>query len=377
MQAGFWLATGHPAVTPSAQLPTCARCGAAAQLLASFCAGCGHDFRTCAQLPEQTQLLENWAQPEDEPIECILGSHNLLVALRQTGWADFWSPYQAARLQRLPVQAEVEAAALSDNLLVTVSRNRVEVIHLTPALRQDPCRYDRGSRFEAPGPLASPLAAAGRKLAWVAGSELVCHQVLPSGLAPAWRRPWKGNCGALAWNEQGLWALQGDRLALYRAEDGDRLLHLQLPASPLSLSLQGREAWVCGHQGELWLCHSGAIQRNWPGRGETCFSFATSPSHVIQCSGRRLHVLSQRSGRQHLLEVPQPCVLPPVLGPQWAVLVSYEGMVYHLTLSQEYPRVAQARRPFSSFEPIVIQPVLAGPRLFLAGPEGQLAGWLL
>ncbi|MBX3166199.1 MAG: hypothetical protein KF760_02260 [Candidatus Eremiobacteraeota bacterium] len=358
-------------------MPTCARCGAAAQLLANFCARCGQDLRHSAGLPVETQLLENWTQPEDDPIECLLGSHTLLAALRQTGWADFWSPYQVARLQRLPVQAGAEAAALADNLLVSLRSQQVEVLHLTPALRQDACRFDRGSRFAAPGPLASPLAAKGRKLAWVAGSELVCHQVLPSGLAPAWSRPWKGLCNALAWNEEGLWALQGESLALYRAEDGERLTRLQLPAPPLSLSLQGREAWVCGHQGELWLCHSGTIQRNWPGRGDTCFSFATNASHVIQCSGRRLHVLNQRSGRQHLLEVPQPCVLPPVLGPGWAVLVSYEGMVYHLALDQEYPRVAQARRPFSSFEPIMIQPVLAGPRLFLAGPEGQLAGWVL
>lgn len=377
MQAGFWLATGHPAVTPGTHLPLCARCGAAAQLLANFCARCGQDLRPGAGLPAQTQLLENWAQPEDEPIECLLGSHALLAALRHSGWVDLWSPYQAARLQRLPVQAGVEAASLADNLLICLRGESVEVLHLTPALRQDVCRFDRNSRFAAPGPLASPLATSARKLAWVAGSELVCQQVLPSGLAPAWSRPWKGKCGALAWNEEGLWALQQESLSLYRSEDGERLLHLQLPTPPLSLSLQGRDAWVCGHQGELWLFQSGTLQRNWPGRGETCFSFATSACHVIQCSGRRLHILNQRSGRQHLLEVPQPCVLPPVMGPQWAVLVSYEGMVYHLALDQELPRVAQARRPFSTFEPIMIQPVVAGPRLFLAGPEGQLAGWML
>lgn len=377
METGFWLATGHPAVTPGPHSPSCARCGAAAQLLASFCARCGQNLRAGCELPAQTQLLENWAQPEDQPIECLLGGHTLLAAVRQTGWVDLWSPYQTARLQRLPVQAGIEAAALSDNLLVSLRRNVLEVLHLTPSLRQDRCRFDRNARFELTGPLASPLASAGRNLAWVAGSELVCHRVQPGGLVPAWSRPWKGSCSGLAWNDEGLWALQGASLILYRATDGEALLQLQLPAPPLSLSLQGREAWVCGHQGELWLCHSGAIQRNWPGRGETCFSFATSPAHVIQCSGRRLHVLSQRSGRQHLLEVPQPCVLPPVLGPQWAVLVSYEGMVYHLALDQEYPRVAQARRPFSSFEPLMVPPVLAGPRLFLAGPEGQLAGWLL
>lgn len=377
MEAGFWLATVHPAVTPGPLPVTCACCGAVPQLLANFCARCGQDLRLSCALPKQTNLLESWSQPEDEPIECLLGTHSLLAVLRLSGWVDFWSPHQTARLQRLPIQSGPEAAALSDNLLISLRQDQVEVLHLTPALRKDPCRFDRNSRFSAQGPLNSPLAVAGRNLAWVAGSELVCYQVVPSGLKPAWQQPWKGNCCALAWNEEGLWTLQETALILHSARDGERLLRLELPGPALGLSLQGREAWVCGSQGELWLCHSGTVQRNWQGRGETCFSFATSPSHVIQCSGRRLHVLNQRSGRQHLLEIPQPCVLPPLMGPQWAVLVSYEGMVYHLALDQEQPRVTQARRPFSSFEPIMIRPVLAGPRLFLAGPEGQLAGWLL
>jgi len=377
MQAGFWLATVHPAVTPGPIGQACAHCGAAAQLLANFCARCGYDLRHSGQLPAQTHLAESWWQPEDEPIECLLGSHALLAVVRQTGWVDLWDPSQTARLQRLPLQQGVEAAALIDNLLVTIRGQQVEVLHLTPALRQDPCRFDRNGRFTTGGPLASPLASQGRKLAWVAGSELICYQVEPSGLKFAWSRPWKGACHGLAGNAAGLWGLQDGVLLLHAWRDGDRLIRIELPGPALSLSLQEEETWVCGHQGELWLCHSGAIQRNWPGRGETCFGFATSPTHVIQCSGRRLHILSQRSGRQHLLEIPQPCVLPPLPGPQWAVLVSYEGMVYHLTLAQEPPRVAQARRPFSSYEPIMIVPVVAGPRLFLAGPEGQLAGWLL
>ena len=377
MQAGFWLATDHPAVTPGPISWNCAACGAAGQLLANFCARCGRDLRDPGGLPAQTILQESWSQPQDDPIECLLGNHALLAALRQTGWVDLWTPYQNGRLQRLPIPAGVEAAALLDNLLVTVRQQQVEVLHLTPSLRQDSCRYDRNVRFESPGPLASPLASSERRLAWVAGSELICQQVLPSGLKTAWRLPWKGSCRALAWNEQGLWLLQENHLTLHSESHGELLLRLDLPGPALALSLQGQEVWVCGEQGELWLYQAGVLQRNWPTRGETCFSFATSPGHVIQCSGRRLRILHQRSGRQHLLEIPQPCVLPPVIGPQWAVLVSYEGMVYQLGLDQEQPRVSQARRPFSSFEPIMIQPVVAGPRLFLAGPEGQLAGWLL
>ncbi|MBN9413883.1 MAG: hypothetical protein J0I12_00535 [Candidatus Eremiobacteraeota bacterium] len=365
-------------MTPGPISQNCAGCGAAGQLLANFCSRCGQDLRGAAGgLPAHTQLQESWSQPEDDPIECLLGNHALLAALRQTGQVDLWNPYQSARLQRLPIPANVEAAALIDNLLVTIRQDQVEALHLTPALRQDSCRFDRNVRFQTPGPIASPLASNARSLAWIAGSELLCQQVSPAGLKPAWRQPWKGSCQSLAWNEQGLWALQKSHLTLHSESSGEPLLRLELPGAALALSLQGTDIWVCGDQGELWLYHSGVLQRNWPGRGETCFSFATSPHHVIQCSGRRLRVLHQRSGRQHLLEIPQPCVLPPVLGPQWAVLVSYEGMVYQLALDQEQPRVSQARRPFSSFEPIMIRPVVAGPRLFLAGPEGQLAGWLL
>lgn len=366
-----------PAVTPSPNAQACRNCGATAQLLANYCSRCRRDLRNTDWLPVQTQLTEGWAQPEDDPIECLLGNHTILAALRQTGWLDLWSAHKSERLQRIAIRAGVEAAALLDNLLVTICQNKVEILHLTPLLRNDPCRYDRNGGFSSPGPLASPLATDGRRLAWLAGSQLVCHQALPSGLRPAWSCPWKGTCAALAWNAEGLWALQDANLSLYSAENGELRLSVQLPAPAFSVNLQGKDVWVCGHQGELWLCQSGVIQRNWPGHGETCFGFAASPSHVIQCSGRRLHVLHQRSGRQHLLEIPQPCVLPALMGPQWAVMVSYEGMVYHLALDQEQPRVVQARRPFSSFEPLMTPPVLAGPRLFLAGPEGQLAGWLL
>jgi hypothetical protein len=377
MQAGFWLATVHPAVTPSPLALHCARCGAAGLLLANFCARCGADLRPLLALPAHTELAESWSAPEDEPIECLLGNHGLLAALRQTGRVDLWSPYQVERLQSLPVQPGVEAAALLDNLLVTLRQNEVEVHHLTPHLRGDACRFDRNHRFQTSGRLASPLANSGQRLSWLAGSELVCQRIVPSGLQPAWRQPWKGECLALAWSRSGLWVLQQTSLQLLAGETGERLLSLELPAPALSLGTCGEDLWVCGQQGELWLYQAGTLQRNWPGQQETCFSFAAGPTHVIQCSGRRLRVLHRPSGRQRLLEVPQPCVLPPVLGPQWAVLVSYEGMVYHLALDQEQPRVAQARRPFSSFEPIMTAPVVAGRRLFLAGPEGQLAGWHL
>lgn len=377
MQAGFWLAHHHPAVTPGPRALECAQCGAAAQLLASFCAHCGKDLRQASSLPAQTLLSEVWSQPPDEPIECLLGNHGLLIAVRQTGWLDLWSPFQAARLQRMALSSGVQAAALLDNLLIAVRQDQVEVIHLTPPLRQDLCRFDRNARFVAQGPLRSPLAGSQRKLAWLAGDQLVCMAVRPSGLELAWTQPCKDPCRDLAWSPAGLWRLSEQSLSLHSEASGELLHITALPAPALSLQAGPEDVWICGRQGELWRWRDGQIQRSWPGHGEMCFDFAANASQVIQCSGRRLHILSLQSGRQHLLEVPQPCVLPALMGPHWAVLVSYEGMVYHLAFDQEQPRVVQARRPFSSFEPIMQKPVRAGDKLFLAGPEGQLAGWRL
>ncbi|MFN8609205.1 MAG: hypothetical protein U0931_16835 [Vulcanimicrobiota bacterium] len=399
MQAGFWLAQHHPAVTPGPLAPACARCHAGAQLLASFCSRCGQDLRDLEQLPLNPGLIESWNQalncsqpgaPEPgrgqqadqfgpqapEPIDCLLGQRSLLVAVRQSGSVDLWNPHQGSCLGRLQLAWAAQAAALVDNLLVSVREQAVEVVHLTPALRQDICRFDRNARFQTPGPLASRLAADRRNLAWLAGDQLVNYSVRPQGLQPAWQVKLRGGCADLAWNPQGLWCLQ-ERALFLLGPGGERLAEIELPAPALGLQAQAEDLWVCGQQGELWRCREGRIQRGWPAQEESCFAFAAGPEHVVQCCGRNLRALNLQSGRQHTLQVPQPCVLPPLVGPGWAVLVSYEGMLYHLALDQEQPRVLQARRPFSSFEPIVLPPVLAGDKLVLAGPEGQLAAWTL
>ena len=377
MQAGFWLAHYHPSVTPGLRAPACARCHAAAQLLASFCAQCGHDLRLAESLPPSPSLADAWSQPEEAPIECLVGNHALLAAVRQNGWVDLWNPYQGTHLQRLPVQlGPTQAAALLDNLLVAVSAQDVEVLHLTPALRQDLCRFNRNARLQAPGPLCSRLAVGRRRLAWQAGDHLVSYLVRPEGLKEAWKLRIRGTCLDLAFGPQGLWCLGESDVSLF-AEDGQKLAQISLPGPAIGFQPQAEELWICGRQGELWRCLGQRIQRAWPAHKESCFAFAAGARHVLQCSGRNLHVLSLESGRQHLLQVPQPCVLPALLGPSWAVLVSYEGMVYQLALDQESPRVLQARRPFSSFEPIMLAPVVAGDKLVLCGPEGQLAAWNL
>ncbi|MBS2034185.1 hypothetical protein JST97_04310 [bacterium] len=375
MQAGFWLAQDHPALTPSPCLPACARCHEVAQLLANFCSRCGQDLRLPGPLSAGSQLTESWSQNEGEPLECLLANHALLAAVRHHK-VDFWNPYSGARLGELSLEPGIEAAALVDNLLVLVREREVEVVHLTPFLRKDLCRYDRNCRFPAPGQLRSRLAGKDRQLAWLAGEQLVHFSVRPNGFERTWTAKVRGGCLDLAWSEQGLWCLGEDGLSLYDAR-GCRMSQLELPAPALSLQVQGQDLWVCGQRGELWRCRGAQIQRSWPGHGESCFAFAAGPRHVLQCSGRNLHLLSLDSGRQQTLQVPQPCVLPPLLGSDWSVLVSYEGMVYQLSLQQEQPRVVQGRRPFSSFEPIMLAPVLAGDKLVLAGPEGQLVAWSL
>lgn len=375
MEAGFWFAQDHPALTPGPCPPSCQRCSASPQLLASFCSHCGQDLRQARLTASPARLSESWSQSQQGSVECLLGNHALLAAVRAES-ADFWNPFTGAELGWLALRPGIQAAALLDNLLVVLRGSEVEVVHLTPVLRQDLCRYDRNATLSAPGPLGSKLAPAQRHLAWVAGEQLVCYAVRPNQFALVWQAKIREVCQDLAWTAQGLWCLSPSGLSCYDMQGG-RISQLSLPAPALGLQVQGQDLWVCGQQGELWRYRDGQIQRSWPARGESCYAFCVGPGHIVQCSGRNLHVLSLDSGRQQTLQVPQPCVLPALLGAEWAVLVSYEGMLYHLSLQQEQPRVLEARRPFSSFEPIVLAPVVAGDKLVLAGPEGQLAAWTL
>lgn len=354
----------------------CRNCETEQPVLARFCRHCRSDLTQSAAPARPVQLKECWSQNSPDTVEFVLASHSLVAAARSGGRVDLFALRDGQPLTHLEFSQTLESAALLDNLLVGVWSNRVEVAHLTPRLTGDPCRYDRGRRSEVSGPLASPLTASGLHVVWKAGRELVCWVARPQGLEPLWRRPLERDCLGLCLHEEEvlfLWEWGVQRFAL---ADGQPTGTHELNFRPVALRCQGDSLWVAGDGGELWRHQRGLWQPAWPavGRG---YSFAVDAGHALVSAGRKLHVLNLESGRRHSLELPQPCVLAPLLSQSTALLASYEGMLYQLDLDQEQPRVVLARRPFTSFEPTTVQPLLVGDRLVLAGPEGQVAVWSL
>lgn len=352
----------------------CRHCKTKQPVLARFCRKCRSDLTLPGQAQEPVQLKECWSQASAESIEFVLASHSLVAAARAGGSFDLYALYTGEALARLDLAAE--AAALVDNLVVGVAGRQVEVVHLTPRLCDDPCRYDRGRRLELEGSLASPLAASGLHLVWLAGRELHCWVARPQGLEPLWRRPLEAECQALAIHDEVVYFLGEGALTLWGLSDGQALGNYEFNFTGVALNCQGDSVWVAGRGGELWQLVRGRWQAAWPPVGRA-YNFAADAAHVLVSAGRKLHVLNRETGRRHTLELPQPCVLAPLLVDRTALLASYEGMLYQLALDQEQPRVVLARRPFTSFEPTTVQPLLVGDRLVLAGPEGQVAVWSL
>ena len=376
MQALFWLAYKHPAVSFCLR---CDACGAEQAILARYCRHCRADLTTLRPAPAQVEMHELWSHSQKDTIDCLLVNHSLLATARSSGYLDLWSLQQPGpALKRLPLRRPVQAAALLDNLFVGLCQNQVEVLHLTPQLCQDACRYDRSSHFESSGPLASPLAQEAQRLVWVAGTQLVCYLARPQGLSPCWQTPLGESSPGIALVGERVFVLAGRCLREFQAHSGLEVGSTTLSFQPLGLRKVGQTLWIAGQRGELWKWRQGGdMVRSSAGHSGPCYSFQASQNHVVLCAGRTVHILDLVAGRQHALDLPQPCVLAPVLGDQWALLASYEGMLYLLALDQDQPRVVQARRPFSSFEPTTVPPQPAGDRLVLAGPEGQLAIWSL
>jgi hypothetical protein len=322
-------------------------------------------------------LRELWCHGEADSIDCLLVHSTVVAATRSSGWLDLYSLQSGALLQRIRLRKPVQAAALLDNLWVGLAQDQVEVVHLTPLLCQDACRYDRNSNFSSGGELASPLAQDSQRLFWVARQQLVCYQARPQGLQKQWQALLPGPSPGLALWGEWVFALVERSLFQFDARSGEQLNRTELPFQPQALKQAGDALWISGREGDLWKWKGGELTRGWAGPSRRSYQFGANPSHVVLCAGRTVLNLNLNSGRQCSLELPQPCVLAPLLGENWALLSSYEGMLYQLALDQESPRVVQARRPFTSFEPTTVQPLIAGDRVVLAGPEGQLAVWSL
>ena len=374
MQALFWLAHKHPAVTQSLDCP---QCGLDHCLLARFCRGCRADLTRLEPPPEHIQMREVWRQESSDPIECLLANHSLVATPRLSSCLDLWSLRQPTLLKRLSLRHPVQTAALIDNLFVGLSGEQIEVIHLTPVLCGDACRYDRNQHFSGPGPLRSALAHDSQRMVWVAGDQLCCYRALPQGLKKAWHSALNPTPLGLCLHGPSVFVLTAQALLEFDASDGQLMATRPLPFEPLGLTSVADTLWIVGQQSELWRFQHGALSGVRVSPSGPCYNFQANRQHAVLCGGRHVQVLALRSGRLHTLELPQACVLRPLLGDHWALLASYEGMIYQLALEQEQPRVVQARRPFTSFEPTTVQPVLAGTRLLMAGPEGQLAQWSL
>jgi len=351
----------------------CRQCGFdKARVLDRFCRNCGADRTRQDALPGRVLLSEIWSRQLPQPMSGIWANHSILAAPDLAGklWLGNLLNGEILHVHDLP--GPPESAALVDNLFVSAAQDRLDVVHLTPLLHQDPCRFDRNARLQLPGRLASALHQGGDCVALVAGQYLVTYRVDPQGLHENWRRKLSAPCQGLAMAGSQLYLVSDKTLFELNLSDGSAVHSVLLPFDPLGLRSNRQEIWLASSSGELYRYRQGRLQRAWAGQSGPCYAFEVSAEHALLSGGRKLQILKLQSGRQFTLEVPQACVLPALVGPNWALLSCYEGMLYLLSLHQEPPRVVHARRPFTSFEPITLSPLLCGSRLVMAGPEGQL-----
>jgi hypothetical protein len=264
-----------------------------------------------------------------------------------------------------------------DSLLLAICRDRLEVIHLTPLLTGDACRFNRNSKLALDGPLRSPIACFGQRAAWISGPNLLAVEARPQGLLEIWRRPAPSEICAVLWNEQGLWALQKQLLLWLDPQDGRLIQEWQLPFVALDFKAVGPWLLIGGERGELFkICDN---QGHWlrPADDKVCFALAVAPQLAAFSRGRSLLFVDLVTARSRTLELPQACVLPLILSQQWALVTSSEGMLYEIDLQGGLAQIRAAHRPFTSFEPTTTAPVITGNKVLLAGPDGQLAAWTL
>lgn len=301
----------------------------------------------------------------------------LLATLGEDHCVHLWEAETGHLLARTRALQGIQFACLMDSLLLAICPDRVEVVHLTPLLTGDACRFDRNSKLALQGPLHSKVACRGQLAAWVSGPQLLAMEARPQGLCQLWRRPAASEVRSLVWNHDGLWVLQKNRLLCFKSSDGSPLGEWELPFDALDLKAVDSYLLIGGERGELFKIVN--QQGHWlrPADGKACFALSVSPQLAALSRGRDLLFVDLHTARSRTLELPQPCVLPLLLQQDWAILTSSEGMLYQVDLQGGLARIREARRPFTSFEPTTTAPVLIRDKVLMAGPDGQLAAWAL
>ena len=349
----------------------CLDCQAQTPWTASFCPFCGSQqaeeppgpFR-----PRRPELLWSAAGGYRGP---MVRGHRLLAVARCEDGVDVFHPEQQDPWLRLPGLEAPQALFLADHLLFGWNSHQLKVWQLTPQLYGSPCRVDRNTSWNLTAPPICPPVHRGRRFLWASESTLECLQLSSSGLEKVWQRPVPRLQGLLVWGKAWLtlerggvqqwsaagepvqrWAINGE-IADWWAEQ-DRLLMLT-------------------RSGQILQLHGGQLETLWSGSGPS-FALGAHGRHLIVTRGNQALVLTLDSGQSHSLDLLHPCVLKPLVHESWALLPSYDGTLYQLSLGSR-PAVVAAYTLSSSYEPSTRPPLLWGERLFELSPEGELRCW--
>lgn len=297
----------------------------------------------------------------------------LLALARASHEIEVWDHCSGFRLGSVALDQRVLALELVDQLLLAFSEKALRVIHLTPTLQGDACRHQRDAHHHFPQSLQCAPVREGKRLVWLQGEQLQLWQAQPQGLECLWSVPWRGECHSLSFRSAQVAVAGSHSLDILQADTGERLQRWRLEQPGCRLASTDSALWLADRGGNLWRCSPQGPQKvSASTRPHSHFGFALCESHALFTCGRHLEVVHLASARRHTLELPQPCLLDPLLGPGWAILSSYDGMLYRLQLESGPPQVVEAWRPFHSFEPSLTAPLLLARQLILAGPEGQL-----
>jgi len=297
-----------------------------------------------------------------------------LLAANKDGTIELFHPDHGEPGLSLKGLDHPRALLLDQHLLLGWNDRQLRIWHLTPLLYGDPCRIDRNATLPLAAPLQCNPAHRPGELLWAAGNSLECWQWQLSGLERRWRRPVRQLRGLLGWGQDWL-SLESNAIQLWCGASGDPLQRWPLEGDLSDWCLLPERLLLLTRQGTVWKFQGNRLQSLWS-QPEISFSLNCAGRHLVITQGMRVRTLALDSGQASSLELLHPCVVKPLVHSSWALLPSYDGILYQLNLKAR-PSVVGAHTLYSSFEPTTRPCQLWGHRLFSLSPEGRLDCWQL
>lgn len=386
----------------------CPTCNAGNRALARFCRSCGARldiFRWSSRGGESgNSVLETgltldpkipaaWETRLSEPISAapvVLGG--LFLGLDRNGHLVVLDPTSSVPLFHGPlagVSQVVASPAGLEGLLLVASEGKLVAVDLVELLELSPGSSSRRAALPLRGTLCSHLATNGvdRAAAATVDEERLLISVFgldASGqLIHQWTRspgPLEGGdaFASLAFLEDHLLVGTPDgRLWFHGLESGRLVGEDRVPEGLARANLlgRGRAAFVAGADNALHLVEPGDGLRRTslahPDEG-LVYALGASNRYAVCCQGRTIRRVELRSGKLTELELPQYCTTEPIVGRDWALAVSNEGTLYHLSLAGNQMNVLSSRRLFPAHGAVPAPPAPSSSTVFVCGPRGEV-----